>query len=307
MEQVIGIYDEEPEYGSRLAQYINEHENIGYFGRSFTQFDELEAYLLRETPAYLLVSEELDSEKKKQLETLLTEKNRLFYLSERTGEQKDRQLYRYQKAAQMMEELFCGEQVGVREQEVICFYSPACQGMAEETAWFFAEEMAKSQRTLLLLWEPFCGMGREENRSGISDLLYYLRKKEEEKEWPFTLCEKNRVHYFAGVEYHTDLWRIDAEEMRAILQLLKEQGGYQSVIFVFSFWSEGVQEIAQTCGRLFLVNDGTETGERQSSDFIRQFRYAGNREILSVTKEVTKELLVKEFRGTEWEEVKWKK
>ena len=98
MEKLVAIIDDMPEYGKRLAMYLNAGRTFPYRAVLFSTPDEVKAYIKNDGVHAVIASEALE---KAVLEVTVGTKVNLFRLSETKDEGHSFVLYRYGSAKEI--------------------------------------------------------------------------------------------------------------------------------------------------------------------------------------------------------------
>lgn len=294
LEKIIGIFDEQTAYAERFKRYVNERKDIGCFAVVFQEEQELKDFCGRKKLSCLILGEE----KAKKLNMLPVPYGvRLWVLSEEEPDEEETEgyhvMFRYQKAGEVIRRILMTEQDREeRLSELFTVFSPENSGLAAKYAERLAGRLSEKGKTLFLPWDPFWGYGRAEegtdDRPSISGLLYLMRKDRQQANRLFSgLPKRNGAEYFCGPDYCTDLWQYSAEEMSQMAACCREYGGYRHVVFLAGAFHEGVVALMKQSGQVYLVDSGSEDGEKRKREFYRQMKYAGEQGLLSRLTEVT--------------------
>ncbi len=277
MEALIGIFASPGEYGSRLAAYINSRRDIGYGGISFQNKSEL-AEFFRSGELSILLTE--DPTHLKTFEN----RTRVYFLCEdrlrAENDLSDNVVFKYSPASEMLRQILPAATGNIRKNNIYAVFSPSSNLAARNAARDMARKMAESERTLLLYWDPFCGIGRTEDAGeSVSELLFAVRKNSRGLgRLMLRLQSEQGFFYFKGTDFYSDLWQFSAEEMEALVNLCREEGHFVNVIFECAFMSEGVERLMELSDSIILPK--ASENDRGPDEFLRQMKYAGKQGIL---------------------------
>ena len=291
MEQVIGIFDGQAEYAGQLINYINERKDIGCFAVGFRREEELLSFCERKKLVSLLLGGKT-KEEAAALKEKLPVGIKVWMLSEEMGASEEGQLFRYQKAGNLIQTVMAEIQQGTVRcmSELFTVFSPESNRLAEEYALSLAKELAGKGRTLFLPWDAYLGYQRAENAEAetpsVSELLYFLRKDVTQAKKLFAgIRKKKGMEYFCGPDYSSDLWQYSPEEMQKLLLCCKEYGEYDHIVFLSGMFHEGILAVMHQSSQVCLVCSKSEQGNSRKKEFLRQMKYAGEQEILSKLRE----------------------
>lgn len=290
MEQVIGIFDGQAMYAERLIRYINERKDIGCFAVAFRNREELLSFCERRKLVSLILGGRT-AEEVYLLKDCLPEGLPVWELSEELGGLEEGQIFRYQKAEQILRLVLAQVQSGdvMQMSELITVFSPESNRMAGQYACSLAAELSVKGRTLFLAWDSFFGYGRGEGQEipSLSELLYFIRKDMKQAKKLFAAIRKPKgIEYFCGPDYSSDLWQYSAAEMQKLLQCCREYGGYEQIVFFAGMFHEGIRSVMNQSSQVYLVCSRSKEGQERKDEFLRQMKYAGEQAMLSKLTEV---------------------
>ena len=102
MRKIMAVYDEDPAYAQRLADYVNQKEKLPFAAMAFSSMDRLREYL-EEHPAEILLVGERSAEEAERLEA----KNVMILSEGEVVEEKEAgsSIYKYQSGSGIMREV----------------------------------------------------------------------------------------------------------------------------------------------------------------------------------------------------------
>lgn len=277
MEKLVVIIDDEPEYGKRLALYLNSNRNFPYRAVVFLNAEEAKNYIKGEAAYAVLAAEQTEKE---VLELTVGTGVNLFWLSE-TERNRPFSVYRYDSAKKIMRKLT--EQRQVREKiPVIGFFSPAGGSGAEVLSRNIAEELGKNGKVLYFPVFPFGVCGRE-GIDGLSEAFYFVRQKEEGK--VLRLQELLQYGEFADaigpVRWYTDLDSVTKEDMEALLQGGVWDTKYRAFVVAVGQFDRAGRAILSCCDGVLAPVWETADGKRLQEEFRRQLKESGETKLVS--------------------------
>ena len=167
MEKLVAIIDVMPEYGRRLAAYLNNSRTFPYRAVVFSSADEAESYIKNDGVYAVLAAEELE---KAVLDVVVGTGVKLFWLRERKDAYGGSSMYRYGSAKEIERGL---TETKEREKRipVIGFFSPAGGAEAELLSRKIAGELGKKGKVLYFSMFPFGIYGREcEDETSVAEI-----------------------------------------------------------------------------------------------------------------------------------------
>lgn len=282
MEKLVAIIDDMPEYGKRLAMYLNAGRTFPYRAVLFSTADEVSAYI-KNDGVYAVVASE--ASEKEVLEVTVGTKVKLFWLSETKGEGHPFMLYRYGSAKEIERRL--AEQKSVKRQvPVIGFFSPAGGCEAEMISRRIAERIGKRGKVLYISLFPFGIYGREWG-DGLSEALYFVRQEPEGTEGALRhLLQCGEAMDCVGpVRWYTDLDSIAKEDMKALLQSNRWNTEYQAFFVAVGQFDRTGRNVLNCCDSVLVPVWETEEGRNLQEEFRRQLKESGETKLYSGMRE----------------------
>ena len=185
MKRIMAVYDVDPFYADRFAEFVNRKETVPFTAVAFTSIGRLKQFAEQQEVELLLAGDEVEAEELKDIRA-----GQVIRLGETNAAREGgRSVYKYQASDSVLREVMACYQsqepvaaffpaAGKRSQ-VIGVYSPV--GRCGKTAFAFtlAQVLAREGRALFLTLEEFSGLSGltgTEFQNGLSDLLYYYRQ-----------------------------------------------------------------------------------------------------------------------------------
>lgn len=282
LERYLIIIDEEKEYASALAAYLNGASDSFYRVAAVLSPPEAKDYVESGAVSIILASETYEKE---VLCLAGSREIQVYWLSNEKQNQRKTVIYRYQSAKKIRDRL---EDVAVKTEDipVIAVFFPAGMFWTEQLCEGMAEEIAKTKRVLFLSFLPFCAERREEN--GMSELLYFARQGREELMQCLQKlkdCE-GRLTRVGSVRWSMDLPKMTAEDVEMILQSARETGEFDLILTAIGYFDIAGLALMHACELLFVPVWETEKGQGFQAEFIRQLREGGENRLLHAVREL---------------------
>lgn len=272
MEKLVAIIDDVPEYGMRLATYLNSGRTFPYRAVVFKTAEEARGYINSDGVYAVLAAEELEKE---VLEVTVGTKVRLFWLSETKDKCYASVLYRY-GSAKDIERRLAEQKETSRHVPVFGFLSPAGGSEAELLSRKIAERMGRKGKILYLSLFPFGIYGRE-CRDGMSEALYLIRQSEEGRgiHLQKLLQCGEYMDCIGPVRWYTDLDSITKEDVEALLHGRWEPAEYQAVFAAVGQFDRVGRTVLNCCDFVLVPVWETESGKYIQEEFRRQLKESG--------------------------------
>ncbi len=282
----LGILDGEKDYAVSLMEYLNRREDFGFEVCMFTGVESLNEFVLRDKLEILLVGEGFltASFETGRIQNIfvLSEGN---YVNEESAYPP---IYKFQSMDTMVREILSGlSGRGVEARlattvlnpgqvEFIGVISP--KGGSGKTTFSMAlgEACGKTERVLYLCFEPIgSGLGLVDDRSSMSDLIYYLKQKKRGLILAIqSMGEKiGGVDCITSVTHFDDLFSIEMEDINYLMEELMRSGIYKRVIFDIGYLDGVTLSILDRCNSVYVTHLQKDFYMDKSQAFERIFKY----------------------------------
>ncbi len=253
MIKIMAVYDEDPVYAGRLADYINQKERVPLTAMAFSSLDKLISYGEEHGIAVLLVGERLreaaGAVKAEQI-MVLCEGD----LIEKRGDEPC--IYKYQSGDCIMREVMasygsCMAEPGLAllgsRALVLGIYSPVNRCMKSSLALTMGQLLSKTMPVLHMSLEAYSGMPEMQEETGETDLsdLYYLYRqgsfhwlklKSLVRSW-------GNLDYVAPVPCGEDLEQMTTDEMARLIGHISRESGYDRLVVDVGQFGWGAAEL----------------------------------------------------------------
>lgn len=295
MEKLVAIIDTMPEYGKRLAMYLNAGRTFPYRAVMFASAREVEGHIKNDGVYAVLVAEELEKE---VLEVTVGTKVKLFRLSETKDSCHATVLYRYASAKEI-ERRLAERKVEEKQVPILGFFSPAGGSEAERLSRKIAEGIGKRGKVLYLSLFPFGIYGRDYG-DGLSEALYSVGQAGEECRMRLQgLLQRGETMDSIGpVRWYTDLAGVTGEDVKKLLQGELWDTEYQAFFVAVGQFDKAGRNVLNCCDCVLVPVWETESGSHIQEEFRRQLKESGETKVYSGMLEFP----VKESCGAAYEE-----
>ena len=238
MVKILAVYDADPAFGERLADYVNQKEKIPFTAMAFSSLDRLREYG-EEHPIEILLVDEcsralVGDVKAKQVMVLCD------------GELVDGldvfpSIYKYQSGDCIM-------------REVLASY---CSRPVEPSlALTIGQVMAKKETVLYLNLEEYSGLSRlinSEYKADLSDVLYLYRQGG--YNWmklKSMISNWGNMDYIPPVRYAEDLSQVAPEDMAQLIDRIARESGYDRLVVDVGQMGRGSLPILSMCDVVYM-------------------------------------------------------
>jgi len=269
LEKLIAIIDDVPEYGRRLAAYLNGSRTFPYRAVVFTDANEAESYIKNNGVYAVLATERSE---KDILEVAVGTETKLFWFRETKELYRPFTVYRYDSVKEI-ERILTEKKETEKRIPVIGFFSPSGGYGAELLSRRVAEEFGKKGKILYISAYPFGIYGRD-GEDGLSEALYFARKTAEEQgeHLRSLLQREDFVDSIGPVRWYTDLESMTKEDIEVLLQGKFRDTEYRAFFVAVGQFDRAGKTILNCCDRVLIPVWETEEGRRIQEEFRRQLK-----------------------------------
>ena len=276
----LAICDEDKVYCHRLDEYLHGNLNLSFDIFSFTDLTILTNFAKKEAISLLIISENLFNELCNSISVEIFKNIMILDESAAGGSYvredltddnvKIEHLSKFQEASKIVGSIielcaaspddFLGVSTasGVVKGNIFGFFAPISKCGQTSFARLVAQKLAEKGKTIFLSFESFSALPQilgVSTEGDITDLLYFAE------------CERTKLGIFLekikfskdGVDYimpaksAMQLREIGCEKVRALLEVLTGEAGYEYVVLDLTDHPEGFLDICLLCRRIFTV------------------------------------------------------
>lgn len=263
---IFAVCDLESSYACNLMDYLNQKKNTPFEVQAFTNVENLISFARENPIEILLISTRAMCNEIRELPI-----NRVIILSE--GEKlQDFDLeeypfvYKYQSSDQLVSEVmeYYAEIhphtylfPAAAQTKLIGVYSPVSRAKKTSFALALGEILAETKQVLYLNLEEYSGfeeLFHTQYRTDITDLIYFARQKEESLVYKLNSVVQtfHSLQYIPPALCPADVRDVTAEEWLAFLREVAVCGGYDVLILDLGSQVDGLFQILQKCGRIYM-------------------------------------------------------
>lgn len=293
------ICDGESVYADRLSEMMEEKKEIRFQIFCCSTFEHAAELAAEKVIDILIVGEEILHEEREQILA-----GKVFVLTqekEKSFEDNETYIYRYQSIddifTQMVQacldsdsgELFCI--TGKRKKDLICIFSPVHRAGKTTFALEFGKELSRYESTVYLNLEMYAGKGGlfpDEQGLTISDLLYYSRQEDQNLglRMGMMVRQMQNLDYMMPSLVSADIRSVTSEEWRRFLMQILNQSIYEIVILDISEGIQGLVEILDFAGKVYMPVLDNPVSEGKIKQFEGEIKLMGLDEILNKTEKI---------------------
>lgn len=261
--RVMAVYDVDPLYAERFAEFVNHREQVPFSVMAFTALERLKAYGADHEIELLLINTSVSREEMNKIGAA-----RVVTLAD--GEivplvEQYPSVYKYQAADNIMREVmacYCAdsEDTGYamvsKISRIIGIYSPINRCLKTSFALTMGQLLARDSKVLYMNLEDCSGFGHligEEYKGGLSDLLYYYSQN------GFSWIRLGSVVYTWGdldyvppVKYPEDLCQVTSQVMADLLVRIAGESAYEAIILDLGQFGKKATEVLEICDVVYM-------------------------------------------------------
>ncbi len=262
MIRICAILGKDIAYISKLADYINLQNRLGFKTIAYESLDEYIKGANEYKVEILLVDEEsfarLGIESSNACKVILSEDGYSTFKDAPT-------IYKYKPADEIMRELLCIYSdnsieslvpASSTKSELIAIYSPINRIGKTSFSIAYANALSKKGSTLLITFEEFKGIfanETNEERGDLSDVIYYFLQGD--YSWSrlkSTVHSLGYVDYIPPVRYAEDLMQLSDEDICSLFARISSESGYEHVVIDFGCFGKRAAVLLELCDRIYL-------------------------------------------------------
>lgn len=261
MKRIMGVYDVDPYYAERFAEFANQKEQIPFTVVAFSSIAKLEAFTQQQQLELLLIGDEAD---KTQLSGVKAKQIvRLAETQETLGGEMPA-VYKYQASDAILREVMVCYQVQPeqipltaigKKSMVIGVYSPVSRCGKTGFCITLGQILARESQALMISLEEHSGLSRltgTEYTTSLSDLIYDYRRGD------YTRMRLGAVvHNWGGLDYippalyAEDLAEIQGEELARLTAQIAAEGVYPVILMDIGHLGRGLEPVLELCGVIY--------------------------------------------------------
>lgn len=308
---VLAIYEQDVEYAMKLMDYVNHKKGMMLEACVFTNEKSLMAYMDAHRVDILLLGEACSTGA-----LLQTGVSHTVILSEKKYAKKDfafPTFYKYQSIEHLLQEilaLLLDENnrddtcllVGKKARTIGIF---AVTGDCRQNVCLaLGQRLTQKERVLYLSFELLPGLGWEPGRKdecyrqGMSELLYYVKKRGEQLALKIETITENvgGVSCVYPVEHYGDLYELETQDVEFLFDTLYQKTIYDTILLDVGFMGESAWTLLEMCDMAVAVQAAATAAKIKTEGLFRMLHMEGRDELCEKMKVLSAEevLLVDE-------------
>lgn len=293
MGRIMAVYDVDPFYANKFAEFANEKEKTPFTAIAFTSLARLKTYTEKQDVELLLAGDEVKEEELEEIRV-----GQVIRLSETGIPLADGtpSVYKYQASDRVLREVMACYQITEKSEmlpvtamksRVIGVYSPV--GRCGKTGFIMTmgQILAKSEKVLLLSLEDFSIFSRmtgSDYSGTLSELLYYFRLGEYScLRLRSVTYSWNGLDYVPPVAYAEDLKDVTGEELARLVQAIAKDSGYEILLLDLGHFGKGAELLLELCSTIYtpVLKDAVSAAKTEA--WKQYLEVSGRRELLEKT------------------------
>ena len=268
MKRVMAVYDEDPFYAERFAEFANHKELTPFMAVAFTSLERLKTFSQKQKVELLLIGHEVSDQALAEIKA-----GQIIWLGGMGGDRLDDNpvVYKYQASDHVLREVMACYRTAPEQTvyvqaglagSIIGVYSPVNRCGKTSFAVIMGQIMARESRVLFLTLEENSGLARllgAEHKTSLSDLFYYYRQGDLGRERLKAVTYRlNEMDYIPPVPYAEDLAQISCEDIAGLLTGICTSGGYDVIVVDFGQYGKGIERLFELCRQIYVptLSDG---------------------------------------------------
>ena len=275
-EKNLVICDREITYANALAENIAQREELNVKVYTFASLQK--AFLFsQEKKIHIMIVDE-DMEGQERVEIGAKEQFVLVHGGHKPLLERERPIFKYQCAAQIIQEVFeiyvenskenILKEFGYNRTKLEAVYSPVRGIGKTRFAIAMGKEWAQKEKVLYLNMEEYPGFeteGFDENRMDLGDLLYFIKQREGH----LSLRLQSAVRKLGNLDYvppvflAADLKEVRREEWVEFLDKIRAFGFYDRILLDIGESLQGLFSILEMCDTIYMpVKEDEVSGQK---------------------------------------------
>lgn len=286
MKKIMAVYDTDPFYAERFADFINTKEKIPMAVMAFTSIERLKRYGETHEIEILLVSSQAD---RKEVENIKAAQ--VVVLSDgnlEQGEENYPAVYKYQSSDKIIREVMAcyGAEAAaeafplLNPGKVIGIYSPVNRCQKTSFALTLGQILAQEEKTLYVNLEDFSGLSRLMNElysGSLSDLLYYYRQGQ--CTWArisSVVYTWESLDYIPPARYPEDLSQTDGNYIAGFLEEIARNTVYRMIVVDVGQSGKTAVDIMEICDAVYMPVKDDMISQAKIEEFEQYLDASGN-------------------------------
>lgn len=315
MQRIMAVYDVDPFYADRFAEYANRSAAVPFTAMAFTSMERLTEYSKRESIELLLVGEEVNMEEVSKIQAAQVVR----LGGSGTVLEEPPVVYKYRASDAVLREIMSFYQVrnGKKEAgissaggQILGVYSPV--GRCGKTAFSLTlgQVLARQFRVIFLSLEEYSGLAalmQETYGKSLSDLIYYFRQEEFGRtRFGSLIYTCGGMDYIPPAAFAEDLTDMDGKELAELLCWIATESGYERILVDVGHFARNMEDILDVCQVIYVPIRDDLTSRAKIEEWKRGLELAGRERLWERVRLLClPELRKMEGRGNYAEQLLW--
>lgn len=243
MKRIMAVYDVDPFYADRFAEFVNQKEKTPFTAIAFNSLSRLTAFAAEQNVELLLVGDEVPEESIREVRARQVVRLGEMVTVEKREDNQSPVVYKYQASDAVLREVMACYRVQPQaaglaavgtKSTVVSVWSPV--GRCGKTGFCLTlgQIMARQAKVLYLSLEDYSALSRLTGSAysrTLSDLVYYYRQGEYSRVHLSGLVYSlGGLDYIPPAGYAEDLAEMTGEELAGLVQRIALEGIYEVII-----------------------------------------------------------------------------
>lgn len=291
MNHIMAVYDVDPFYADRFADFANQKGKVPFTVAAFTSMERLQEFSEANTIELLLISDSVNREQVDRLKA-----RQVVTLTEgETIRIKDRypSVYKYQSTDSVIREVmacYCDKpeldllKASSSQCRMIAVYSPINRCLKTSFALVLGQLMAQDEKVLYLNLEEWSGLQAltgEEYAGDLSDVLYLYRQGN--YHWlklSSYVYSWGNLDYIPPVRFPEDLEDASPEGLAELILKISQESIYDAVIIDAGHFGKQVCSLLKICSTIYMPVKDDCVSAAKLEELTQYLERTGNGDIL---------------------------
>lgn len=263
MKRVMAVYDVDPFYAGRFADFANQKEKVPFTVAAFTSMERLQEFARSNPIELLLISDSVNREQVEELQA-----SQVVTLSD--GEVIDVKdsypsVYKYQSTDSVIREVMACYSAAPQLEafktaastcRMIAVYSPVNRCLKTSFSLILGQLLAQDEKVIYINLEEYSGFSAitgETFTGDLSDVLYMYRQGS--YHWlklSSYVYSWGALDYIPPVRYPEDLGEASMDEIIDLLLKIAEESAYDVIIIDAGQFGKRVTDLLEICGTVYM-------------------------------------------------------
>ena len=261
MVKIMAVYDEDPLYARRLAEYVNQRGTMPFTAMAFSDLERLKEYGNDHEIEILLVGESVG----KAADEVRAGLKMVLCGGEFSMEKEETSIYKFQSGESILREVMTCYCAALPEPvlalagmgaQILGVYSPVNRCGKTAFALTLAQVLSRTETVLFISLEEFSGfsaiLGGEVKRD-LSDVIYLCRQGS--FNWMklrSMVCSVGQVDMIPPAAYGEDLDQMEPEELARLLGRIARESGYGKLVVDLGHMGRGSAALLDCCDGVYM-------------------------------------------------------